>query len=121
MAGEDLLDIANRLRTLKSDDPWLQTAATTFTKGSPSTAAVSFALWQRVLHMSLAEVFRLEYWASLGFCAHKDFAEGIRALLIDKDRNPRWNPATIEEITRSPRWCKPIPFHSIPSKTTETT
>lgn len=49
--------------------------------------------------MSLAEVFRLEYRASLGFCAHKDFAEGIRAVLIDKDRNPKWNPATLEEIT----------------------
>ena len=99
MAGDDLLDIAKRLRALKSEDPWLQNAAQTFTKGSPSSAAVSFALWQRVTRMSLAEVFRLEYWASLGFCAHKDFAEGIRALLIEKDRNPKWNPATLEEIT----------------------
>ncbi|OUL98462.1 enoyl-CoA hydratase/isomerase family protein [Variovorax sp. JS1663] len=99
MAGDDLLDIAKRLRALKSDDPWLQTAAQTFMKGAPSTAAVSFALWQRVTRMSLAEVFRLEYWASLGFCAHKDFAEGIRALLIEKDRHPKWNPATLEEIT----------------------
>jgi len=99
MAGDDLLDIANRLRRLKSDDAWLQTAATTFAKGSPSSAALSFALWQRVTRMSLAEVFRLEYWASLGCCAHKDFAEGIRALLIEKDRNPRWSPATLEEIT----------------------
>ncbi len=49
--------------------------------------------------MSLAEVFRLEYRASLGCCAHKDFAEGIRALLIDKDRNPKWSPATLAEIT----------------------
>jgi enoyl-CoA hydratase/carnithine racemase len=99
MAGDDLLDIAKRLRDLKSDDAWLQTAAQTFAKGAPSSAAVSFELWQRVPRMSLAEVFRLEYWASLGFCAHKDFAEGIRALLIDKDRNPRWSPATLEEIT----------------------
>ncbi|SCK51238.1 Enoyl-CoA hydratase/carnithine racemase [Variovorax sp. HW608] len=99
MAGDDLLDIAHRLRSLKSDDAWLQTAATTFAKGSPSSAALSFALWQRVTRMSLAEVFRLEFWASLGCCAHKDFAEGIRALLIDKDRNPRWSPATLEEIT----------------------
>lgn len=99
MAGDDLLDIAKRLRELKSDDAWLLTAAATFMKGAPSTAALSFALWQRVLHMSLAEVFRLEYWASLGCCAHKDFAEGIRALLIEKDRNPRWNPPTLEEIT----------------------
>jgi enoyl-CoA hydratase/carnithine racemase len=99
MAGDDLLDIAKRLRDLKSDDAWLQTAAKTFAKGAPSSAAVSFELWQRVTRMSLAEVFRLEYWASLGFCAHKDFAEGIRAVLIDKDRNPRWNPATLEEVT----------------------
>jgi len=99
MAGEDLLEIAARLRALRSDDPWLQTAADTFAKGAPSSAALSFALWERVPRMSLAEVFRLEYWASLGCCAHKDFAEGIRALLIDKDRKPRWNPATLEAIT----------------------
>lgn len=99
MAGDDLLDIAKRLRELQSDDAWLQTAAKTFAKGAPSSAALSFELWQRVYRMSLAEVFRLEYWASLGFCAHKDFAEGIRAVLVDKDRNPRWSPATLEEIT----------------------
>jgi len=99
MAGDDLLDIAQRLRALQTDDPWLQTAAQTFAKGAPSSIALSWALWQRVPRMSLAEVFRLEYWASLGFCAHKDFAEGIRAVLVDKDRNPKWNPATLEEIT----------------------
>jgi enoyl-CoA hydratase/carnithine racemase len=99
MAGDDLLDIARRLRELHSDDPWLQNASKTFARGAPSSAALSFALWQRVHRMSLAEVFRLEYWASLGCCAHADFAEGIRALLVDKDRNPRWQPATLEEIT----------------------
>ena len=99
MFGDDLHEIAARLRTLQSDDSWMQTASKTFSKGAPSSAALSFALWQRVHRMSLAEVFRLEYLASLGFCAHKDFAEGIRALLIEKDRNPKWNPATLEEIT----------------------
>ena len=99
MAGDDLRDIAQRLLALQSEDPWLQTAAKTFAKGAPSSAALSFELWQRVHRMSLAEVFRLEYWASLGCCAHKDFAEGIRALLIEKDRNPTWSPATLEEIT----------------------
>lgn len=99
MAGEDLLDIAARLGTLQSDDEWLQGAAKAFAKGAPSSIALSFALWQRVPRMSLAEVFRLEYWASLGFCAHKDFAEGIRAVLVDKDRNPKWSPATLADIT----------------------
>jgi len=99
MAGDDLLDIARRLRALQSDDAWLQGAAKAFAKGAPSSIALTWELWQRVPRMSLAEVFRLEYWASLGFCAHKDFAEGIRAVLVDKDRNPKWQPATLEEIT----------------------
>jgi hypothetical protein len=28
-----------------------------------------------------------------------DFKEGIRALLVDKDNNPKWNPSTIESVT----------------------
>ncbi|MBS0430163.1 MAG: enoyl-CoA hydratase/isomerase family protein [Proteobacteria bacterium] len=101
MAGEDLLDIADRLRAVQSGDAWLQGAAKAFAKGAPSSIALTWELWQRVPRMSLAEVFRLEYWASLGFCAHHDFAEGIRAVLVDKDRNPKWQPATLEEITPS--------------------
>lgn len=99
MAGDDLMTIAQRLRSLQSDDSWLQNAAATFAKGSPTSAALSFELWKRVQHMSLAEVFRLEYRVSLGCCAHPDFAEGIRALLIDRDRNPRWTPETLEHVT----------------------
>ena len=102
MAGDDLLDIAQRLRKLQSDDAWLMTAAATFAKGSPTSAALVFELWRRVQRLSLAEVFRLEYRVSLGCCAHPDFAEGIRALLIDKDRNPRWMPETLEHVT--PEW-----------------
>ena len=40
---------------------------------------------------SLDDVFRAEYIAALACAAHGDFAEGIRALLIDKDKRPRWN------------------------------
>lgn len=102
MAGDDLLDIAARLRSLPTDDPWLAGAAASFSKGSPTSAVLVFELWRRVRRLSLAEVFRLEYRVSLGCCAHPDFAEGIRALLIDKDRNPHWTPQTLEHVT--PEW-----------------
>ncbi|MGB3072521.1 MAG: enoyl-CoA hydratase/isomerase family protein [Ottowia sp.] len=102
--GHDRLqDIAPRLAALAEDaDPWLALAGKTFLKGSPTSAALSLELLRRARHMSLAEVFDLELKASLGCCAHPDFAEGVRALLIDKDKTPRWQPATLAEVT--PEW-----------------
>ncbi|WP_423460049.1 enoyl-CoA hydratase/isomerase family protein [Ottowia sp. VDI28] len=102
--GHDRLqDIAPRLAALAEDaDPWLALAGKTFLKGSPTSAALSLELLRRARHMSLAEVFDLELKASIGCCAHPDFAEGVRALLIDKDKTPRWQPATLAEVT--PEW-----------------
>ena len=102
MAGEDLADIDLRLRGLQTDDPWLASAVAAYIRGCPTSAALAFALWQRCRHMSLAEVLRLEYTVSLGCCAHPNFSEGVRALLVDKDRNPRWSPALLKNV--SPAW-----------------
>lgn len=101
LIGHDTLaDIAPRLAVLAGDaDPWLARAGAVFAKGSPTSAALSFALLQRGRHLSLADVFRLEYHASLGCCVHHDFAEGVRALLVDKDKSPRWRPATLAEVS----------------------
>jgi len=119
LIGNDrLADIAPRLRALAHDpDPWLAQAGATFARGSPTSAALSFALQQRARHLSLAEVFRLEYQASVGCCVHHDFAEGVRALLVDKDKTPRWQPATLEAVDDahvqahlSPRWAGAHPL-----------
>ncbi len=83
-------------------DPWLQKAAATFSAGSPGSARLSFTLLERARLLSLADVFRQEYIASLHCGVQGDLQEGIRALLIDKDRQPRWNPATLEDAT--PAW-----------------
>ena len=104
VVGHDgLRDIASRLDALAagstSDDPWLVNAAQAYRKGSPTSAALSFDLLNRSRHLSLAEVFRLEFDVALGCCAHADFPEGIRALLIEKDKNPKWSPAALDGVS----------------------
>jgi hypothetical protein len=91
---------------MPGDDPWLVTARQTLDAGAPGSARLAFALQQRAAHLSLADTFRLEYVVSLHCAAHGDFAEGIRALLIDKDRTPRWRPATLADATQA--WVAPF-------------
>lgn len=102
--GHDRLeDLAPRLAALAEDaDPWLAQAGKTFVTGSPTSAALGLEMQHRCRDLSLADAFRLELQASMGCCAHADFAEGVRALLIDKDKSPRWQPATLAEVT--PEW-----------------
>ena len=51
--------------------------------------------------MSLADVFRQEWIISTQCAFHADFPEGVRALLVDKDLSPRWQPATLAEVSAS--------------------
>jgi hypothetical protein len=55
-----------------------------------------------VRHLSLAEVFRLEFVVSLHCATRPDFLEGIRALIIEKDQRPHWQPARLQDLT--PAW-----------------
>ena len=101
--GHDALsDNAPRLRALADDpDPWLAAAGQAFTKGSPTSAHLAVEMQRRARHLSLADVFRLEYQASVGCCLHPDFAEGVRALLVDKDKAPRWCPASLDDVSEA--------------------
>ena len=99
LIGHDsLADIAARLESVAGDDSWLGAAAASFLKGSPTSAALAHALLQRARHLSLREVFQMEFDVAIACCAHHDFAEGIRALLVDKDRKPRWLPARLADV-----------------------
>ena len=98
----ELQDIVSAITGLNTEDAWLAKAGATLAAGSPSTAALSYELQRRAKYLSLADVFRMEFVASLHCARRPDFAEGIRALLIDKDQRPRWQPSTLAQIT--PEW-----------------
>lgn len=95
-----LPEIIAAITGLVSDDPWVKQGATTLAAGSPSSAALAYALQYRSRKLSLADVFRMELIASIHCAVRPDFAEGVRAVLVDKDRNPRWQPKTHADITQ---------------------
>lgn len=82
----------------QEEHPWLQKAVSSLQKGSPTSAWLAHALQERGKHFSLAEVFRMELVAALACAQGHDFAEGIRALIVDKDQKPQWLPGSLGEL-----------------------
>ncbi len=77
---------------------YVQRAAKAMAAASPTSLALVWEIWQR-RGMPLAQAFEMELIVALHCCAQPDFAEGVRALLIDKDNAPRWQPASLAELS----------------------
>jgi enoyl-CoA hydratase len=68
---------------------------------SPQTCKVSLRLLaQGKDHADFAEEMRVEYRIAAHICQRHDFIEGVRALIIDKDNSPKWDPATPEGVSQ---------------------
>jgi len=100
--GESVAEMVSRIVRYDGGEDWLKRASATLAAGSPTSAVLGFELQRRTRGLELADALRLELIVTLQCCARPDLAEGIRALLIDKDRKPQWRPRTMDEIT--PQW-----------------
>ncbi len=81
-----------------ADHPLLKQAAHQYLHGSPTSIAVIERQLLRGLGMPLEEAYEHEARMAQKFMDHHDFFEGVRALLIDKDQKPEWQPASLSEI-----------------------
>ena len=79
-------------------DPLFSRAGKTMSEGCPLTAHLVWEQIRRARHLSLSEVFQMEYTLSLNCCRHPEFSEGVRARLIDKDQQPHWHWPDIKRI-----------------------
>lgn len=119
MAGS-LEDIVMRMSTLVSEEAWLMTAKETFLAGSPISWHLVYIQAQLGNKLSLAQCFKWELTTSVNVCALGDFCEGVRALLIDKDKEPHWRfkdinsvpRSVLEQISVSP-WGEEHPFNQL--------
>lgn len=76
-----------------------QQAVKALQRNSPTGMKVALEAIRRAKNMSLAETLVQDLRTTMNAVAGTELAEGIRAQLIDKDRNPQWSPARIEEVS----------------------
>jgi enoyl-CoA hydratase len=97
-AGNDAEQILRRLRAFGGD---AAQAADTIESKSPTAVKVALESLRRVRGMTLEQALAQEFRVGLHFLAGPDFREGIRAQVVDKDRNPHWLPATLADVSEA--------------------
>ena len=78
--------------------PWAEETRATLGRMSPSSLKVTLRQLRLCRGRPYDEVVTVEYRLSQHTTALTDFREGIRAVLVDKDNRPRWNPPTLAEV-----------------------
>ncbi len=97
-AGETVEDIVAALRG--HDAGPANDAANLIATRSPISLCVTLEAIRRAAKLeTLEDVLRQEYRTSCACSRSHEFVEGTRALVIDKDRNPKWSPASLAAVT----------------------
>mgnify|MGYP006280104773 CR=1 FL=1 len=96
--GSDLPAIVDRLLAHESDDSWWQGCIDNLANGCPVTPWLVWHQLGKGQQMSLKDMFRMELAIAMECTRRPDLAEGIRALLVDKDKNPRWSYPSVADV-----------------------
>ena len=97
-AAVEFPDVIAAVRALRGRENWLDTGVTAMEKGCPATVGIVVEQLSRAAAMSLAECFRMEMTVATHCADNHDFAEGVRALLIEKDNQPNWQFGDLESL-----------------------
>jgi enoyl-CoA hydratase len=96
--ADDVETIVERLGAADAEPA--RTALATIRKASPTSLKVTLRHIRAAASFKrLEECFQQDYRIALACIAGHDFIEGIRAQIVDKDRNPRWQPDKLEDVT----------------------
>ncbi|NQX87216.1 MAG: enoyl-CoA hydratase/isomerase family protein [Halioglobus sp.] len=96
--GFDVHEVVDNITAVQTQDKWLSKASATLAQGSPLAALWINRQQHAMRHASLKEVFQSEVRLATNIVRHPEFAEGVRALLIDKDRKPSWQYTSTRDI-----------------------
>jgi enoyl-CoA hydratase/carnithine racemase len=89
-------EIVSRLQATHAE--WASVALTALRQVSPSALHWTLRALRRGRDLTLKQALDAEIALTRTTMAHPDFAEGVRAMVVDKDRKPAWQPAMIEDV-----------------------
>ena len=100
-ASDTLEDILESLEKAAADgDEWAQKERDTLGTKSPQTCKVALRQLKDSLALTdFADNMRMEYRIGSRVLSRPDFAEGVRAVIVDKTHDPKWDPATPEGVS----------------------
>jgi enoyl-CoA hydratase/carnithine racemase len=101
MHAPDVIAARDALREAALADDWFAAPAQNLAQGSPTTAHVAWEYLRRSVTLGIAQVLELDLVLAKQFPRHADFLEGVRAVLIDKDKSPKWTPGAFESVPDS--------------------
>jgi enoyl-CoA hydratase len=78
---------------------WAEKAAAAMRRVSPTSLKVAKEQLDRAADLDFEDAMIMEYRMSQHFMTQHDFREGVRAVLVDKDNAPDWQPKRLEDVT----------------------
>ncbi|WP_419815217.1 enoyl-CoA hydratase/isomerase family protein [Glacieibacterium sp.] len=84
--------------SLAEGDDWARAQHEAIARMSPTSLKLTLRALRMGESATIEAALRTEYRIVCAIRDGRDFYEGVRALLIDKDRNPMWSPATLAEV-----------------------
>jgi enoyl-CoA hydratase/carnithine racemase len=82
----------------KSDHPWAQETKSNMMRNSPLAMAATLQLLTQGEKLNLSDCFSIELELTKHWLTKGEFAEGVRAALIDKDKNPKWKYSILDVV-----------------------
>lgn len=107
--GDTVEEIYENLHLDGSD--WAMDTIRTLNKMSPTSLKVTHRSITKGSKLTMRECLQTEFRIAVNNAASCDFKEGVRALLVDKDLKPKWNPKTLQDVTNDhvEKFFKPLP------------
>ncbi len=96
--GDDVNMIIQRISNYITNDEWMIKAQKGLSKDSPLAIKWIFKQLQLTANCSLKQVFEKEMILATNIVHHGEFAEGIRALIIEKDQQPNWKFKSLDQV-----------------------